>query len=166
MPYFWWIALVVLADQATKWVVQTRMRVWQSTVIVKNWFSLTYVTNYGAAFSILESRTLVLILIGLGVFITAWYNRKALARYPRILQFGLAVALGGAAGNFIDRIRLGYVVDFIDFHFWPVFNIADIGIVLGVALVGWGALRDGLGNRTKSAAVLTPPDNRGDREEK
>jgi len=59
-------------------------------------------------------------------------------QYPRMMQVGLGVALGGALGNLTDRIRLGFVVDFLDFYIWPIFNVADMAIVIGVVLIVLG----------------------------
>ena len=94
--------------------------------------------NFGAAFGILQSQTFLFIGLTLVVIVSVWVNRRRLPDYPRLFQIGLAIALGGALGNFSDRLRLGYVVDFIDLNFWPVFNIADMAIVSGVLLIIWG----------------------------
>ena len=138
MPY-WYLSLVILMlDQVTKWLVQTKMVPMQSISLIRGLFSFTYATNYGAAFGILQSRTLLLIAISMGVIIILWVNRRKMNQYPRVMQVGLAVALGGALGNLIDRIRLGFVVDFLDFYIWPIFNVADMAIVIGVALIALG----------------------------
>jgi signal peptidase II len=79
-----------------------------------------------------------------GVFLLAWFHRHEIIKYPKSFQIGLAITLGGALGNFIDQVRLGYVVDYIDLSFWPVFNIADINIVLGVILIIFSVLNENL----------------------
>jgi signal peptidase II len=135
MPYFYLTLLLVLLDQAAKLLIQTRMLPMQSIQIINGWFSLTYATNYGAAFGILQSQTVLLIAITLGVLVMVWINRRKMNEYPHIMQVGLAMALGGAIGNLADRIRLGYVVDFMNFYVWPIFNIADMAIVTGVCLI-------------------------------
>ncbi len=138
---YWMAALVVfLLDQSTKWLVQSKMTPFQSIKISGDWFFLTYAKNYGAAFSIMDGYTSVLIAISAMVFILVWMNRRRLSAYPGLFRWGLAMGLGGAAGNLADRVRLGYVVDFLDFHFWPVFNLADTGIVIGVGLIMAGLL--------------------------
>jgi len=134
-PYYYLTLLLIASDQITKFLVQTKMLPMQSIPIIKGWFSLTYATNYGAAFGILQSQTLLLVAITLGVLIMIWVNRKKMSDYPRLLQIGLAVALGGAVGNLLDRVRLGYVVDFLNFYMWPIFNVADMTIVIGVGLI-------------------------------
>lgn len=107
----------------------------QNVWVINNVFGITYVRNYGAAFGILQSQTLLLIALSLAVFFIIWANREKLKDYAQVFQVGLGLALGGALGNLVDRIRLGYVVDFLDFQLWPVFNLADIAIVVGVGLI-------------------------------
>ncbi|HEX3046188.1 MAG TPA: signal peptidase II [Bacillota bacterium] len=138
MPYFYLTVLLIFLDQTSKWFVQTKMFPMQSVDIVRGFFSITYATNYGAAFGILQSQTLLLIAVSLGVIVTVWINRRKMNGYPWVMQVGLAVALGGAVGNLIDRIRLGFVVDFINFYIWPIFNVADMAIVIGVVFILWG----------------------------
>ena len=135
MPYFYLTVLVIILDQLTKLLVQTKMFPMQSSHLINGWFSLTYATNYGAAFGILQSQTLLLVGITIGVIIMVWVKRRQMSSYPKVMQIGLAVALGGAIGNLVDRVRLGYVVDFFNFYVWPIFNIADMAIVIGVCLI-------------------------------
>ena len=75
------------------------------------------------------------------VFGLLWFYRKQISKYPTIFHYGLAIALGGTLGNFVDRVWLGYVRDFIDLRVWPIFNVADIAIFIGVALIAWGMFR-------------------------
>ncbi|MFM7322735.1 MAG: signal peptidase II [Armatimonadota bacterium] len=101
-------------------------------------FHLTHVHNRGAAFSMLEGRLTVIVLAGLliAAAIVAT-ERRAKGRLPRFLGVALALPLGGALGNLIDRVRFGYVVDFLDFrliHF-PIFNVADSAITIGIGLL-------------------------------
>ncbi|MGE5582343.1 MAG: signal peptidase II [Bacillota bacterium] len=135
MPFLYVTIFIVALDQISKLIIQARMAPLQSFPLIGGWFSLTYVANYGAAFGIMQSQTLLLIGITVGVVALVWFSRRQVWHYPRLLQVGLAVALGGAVGNLCDRVRLGYVVDFFDFHIWPVFNIADIAIITGVGLI-------------------------------
>lgn len=140
MPYRYIIIIIVLVDQLVKWVVQTRMTPYQSIDIWNGLVSITYAKNPGAAFNILQSYPILLIVVTVIVFVLVWINRRLIAEYSRIFQVGVAVALGGALGNFIDRVRQGYVVDFIDIYIWPVFNVADTAIVCGVGLIILGLL--------------------------
>jgi len=142
LPYFLLTLFVLIIDQLLKVVVVSKLNVFENVWIIKNIFSITLVYNYGAAFGILQSQTLLLIILSLAVILFVWINRKKLAGYPTLFQIGLALALGGAFGNLVDRIRLGYVIDFLDFQVWPVFNLADIAIVAGVGLVIIGLYSD------------------------
>ena len=145
MPYLFILAAVFVLDQGSKLVVLGRLSPFENIPLVPDYLALQYTMNYGAAFSMFWSQRWLLILVGLAVFAGVWLKRKLLAQYPKLIRLGLAVALGGALGNLVDRIRLGYVVDFIYFHIravfgWPVFNVADAAIVIGAGLIIWGML--------------------------
>lgn len=135
MAYLTLALFVSAVDQLVKVVVTMKLEPLQNIQVIKNVFSITCVHNYGAAFGVLQSQTLLLIMISVVVILLVWFNRGKLAHYSKIFQIGLAVALGGVLGNLVDRIRLGYVIDYLDFQIWPVFNIADIAIVIGVGLI-------------------------------
>lgn len=127
---------VLLADQLTKLVVRSYLPLGGS--FPEDWpVRLTYVRNTGIAFGIRANQSL-LIFVSLGVVITL----LALSlRYhlfaPRWMRIGLGLMLGGAAGNLMDRILLGYVTDFIDLRAWPVFNVADSAVVVGVGILAY-----------------------------
>ena len=141
--------LVLVADQLSKyWVVQAH-RGWPtdgydySREVIPGFFSLTYVQNTGGAFGLfhaLQSGTMGLAAASVvaSVVIVA-YAVRARQPLPNLLAVALGGALGGALGNLIDRVRLGHVVDFLDVHIgthqWPVFNVADSAICVGVALL-------------------------------
>lgn len=140
MPYFFLIITICVIDQAVKAAVERNISLLQDIPMIGGYVSLTYVRNYGAAFGIFESQTFLLSAVTGAVFLLAWVYRKKLRQYPKALQIGAAMVLGGALGNFIDRLRLGYVIDYIDVHFWPVFNIADIMITAGAVWIAFGYL--------------------------
>lgn len=150
MPYLYITIIIALLDQLVKWVVQTRMTPYQGINLWNGFVSILYAKNPGAAFSILQSYPVLLAIIAAAVFVLVWLNRRLLLEYPRIFQVGVAVALGGALGNFIDRVRLGYVVDFLAVYIWPVFNVADTAIVCGVGLIILGLIR-------RNSAVKSKP---------
>ena len=128
-------ACVLFLDQATKLAIVAHMQLGDSFPALGSVLSITYRHNTGAAFSILPSATVGLaVLAAIVIVILLAFGRHAAARSGPLLA-GLSLQLGGAAGNFIDRVRLGHVVDFMDVHFWPVFNVADIGITCGAILV-------------------------------
>lgn len=134
-------SLIIILDQISKLLAVKYLQGSASYIIKKNFFELTYVENYGAAFGILQDRRTFFIIMTLAVVIgIAFFIINNYYAMNGFLKVGLAILLGGAIGNFIDRIRLGYVIDFISFKFinkyhFPVFNIADIFIVLGTGLI-------------------------------
>lgn len=131
---------ILLLDQATKLLVVRAFAPGQSLPLLPV-LHLTYVQNTGAAFGLLKGRQFLFILLSLAV--SAWVVGRFLApRAPHpALRIGYALILGGALGNLIDRIRLGYVIDFLDLRVWPVFNVADSAITLGVGWLVWLVLR-------------------------
>jgi signal peptidase II len=135
---------VLFLDQWSKGLVTRTMEVHQSKMVVPDLFDLTYVRNTGAAFGLFASvdsslKAILLNSIAVIVFlIVSAYALRSSHKSIR-LQVGLALILGGAVGNLLDRVRFGYVVDFLDFaisgHHWPAFNVADSAICIGVALL-------------------------------
>jgi signal peptidase II len=102
-----------------------------------------YVENRGAAFGILPGRTSLLIVVALLITLGALALMFREARHHPIGAAGIGLVVGGALGNVMDRIRLGYVVDFIAVGIWPKFNIADTMITIGIALLLWSGMREG-----------------------
>lgn len=134
-PWFWGTALLaLLADQSTKALVQLTMRLGQS-IPAHGPLRITYVTNPGAAFGLFPGATGVLVLASLVGVVLVLYIYRSQGGKGRLLRLALGLQLGGAWGNLLDRLRLGYVVDFIDLRVWPVFNLADTFIVVGLALL-------------------------------
>lgn len=133
------IGLVVLAvlvlDQLGKYYIQTHLEPGASVPVIDGLFHITYILNPGAAFGIMKNQTVLFLLVALVLFAIVLIIYPRLPAGHLLLRVGIGMQVGGAAGNFIDRFRTGCVVDFFDFRIWPVFNIADIGIVLGVALI-------------------------------
>jgi signal peptidase II len=143
--YYYGIAVIVfLLDRFTKWLVVTKMEYGQSIPLWEGVFHLTSHRNRGAAFGILQNQRAFFIIITLAVVIgIAWYLRKVAGRQT-LVSWALALILGGAVGNFYDRLLTGEVVDFLHFVLinFPIFNVADSAIVVGVALFVIDALRD------------------------
>ncbi len=131
---FWGVILVILVlDQGSKYFVQSYMELGQSIGVINNLLNFTYVLNPGAAFGFLPYQTgLFIIITVLVIIFIVYYNYHLPASYS-IMRMGLALQLGGAAGNLIDRVRTGYVIDFFDISFFPpIFNIADTAIIFGI----------------------------------
>lgn len=135
--FFLLSALVVGFDQWFKFWVVTNLSLGQTQEMIEHFFSLTYVQNTGAAWSILEGKTTFFTVITVIAVIVVTYLMIRYRNDSKFLTLGLSLVLAGAIGNFIDRIRLGYVVDMVqlDFMQFPIFNIADASLVLGVALI-------------------------------
>ena len=135
---------VLFLDQWTKGIVTRTMDVHQSRPLIPDFFDLTYVRNSGAAFGLFASvdssvKAILLNSVAVIVFlIVSAYALRSSHKSVR-LQVGFALILGGAVGNLLDRVRFGYVVDFLDFsisgHHWPAFNVADSAICIGVGLL-------------------------------
>ena len=148
VPFFWRVLFVlgfVGADQWLKWLVRTRMTPGDSIPLIPHGLHLTYVQNTGAAFGLLRGTGQLLILISvIVVMVLAWSLRQHdTARAPahRLYRAGMLLVLSGAVGNLIDRVRFGYVIDFLDLRVWPVFNLADSAITIGMGLLLWAMWR-------------------------
>jgi signal peptidase II len=137
-------AAIVVLDQIVKMVVRSALELHESVEVIPSFFNLTRVHNYGAAFGLMNAadfpfKTVALsIVAALALGALSWYG-ATLPAEQRLARLGLALIIGGAAGNLIDRLRSGYVVDFVDlywrdWHFWA-FNVADAAITVGVSLM-------------------------------
>ena len=150
--------LVIVLDHLSKWWFSTTLD-FQETIPVFSFFSFVLAHNQGAAFNFLADAGgwQRWFFIGIGVVATVIIVRllKTHAHEPR-MAWGLALILGGALGNVIDRVVLGYVVDFLYFHYqgfaWPAFNIADSAISIGAAILVW----DSLFGKTAKPGDATP----------
>jgi signal peptidase II len=128
-------AVIVAADQATKALARHFLETGGAIPIVDGYVQLTLVRNTGAAFGIFSnSRPIFIIATAVAMLLIVAYH-ASLKETNVLLSLALAFELGGAAGNLIDRIHLGWVTDFIYFNGFPVFNVADSAITIGVALL-------------------------------
>ena len=135
-------ALVLLLDQLTKYLVIQLLSPGFSFPF-QGFFRFTHVHNSGSAFGILQGLNTPLIFVSfIGIIVLVLIYRSQ--SYPsNLLRFSLALQLGGAFGNLVDRMRLGYVTDFIDIGPWPVFNLADASIIIGLVILAWVLTRSG-----------------------
>jgi len=156
-----WIALsVVVVDQIVKAIVRRHIALNESIAVIPGFFDLTRVHNTGTAFGFMNAtdfpfKTVILACVAIGALAALAVYAATLPADQWLARIGLALILGGAAGNLIDRIMEGYVVDFVDlywsgWHFWA-FNVADASITVGVALMILDLL--GAGHRHVSRAV-------------
>ena len=129
------VALAALAaDQLTKAIVTSRLDLGDAVHVVGP-FSIHHVTNSGIAFWLFASATpIVILLTALAVAWMLYFFARSGSRHP-VLPVALGLVIGGSVSNLIDRVRLGHVTDFLDFTYWPAFNLADTFIVVGVAIL-------------------------------
>lgn len=135
-----WVSLVVVAaaavvaDQLTKWIVSRRLGLGDGVTVLGP-FSIHHVQNTGIAFGLFSNSTSVVIVLTAAAVagMTVFFARSA-RRHP-LLPVALGLVMGGSVSNLVDRVRLGHVTDFLDFDYWPAFNLADTFIVVGVGLL-------------------------------
>ena len=149
---------VFVADQISKHLVRTNLEYGQS-IPYEGFFRIIHVYNSGAAFGLFQDLTIPLIiasLVGIGVLLLVYRNSS---NPSLLLRLSLGLQVGGAGGNLLDRVRLGHVTDFFDVGSWPVFNVADASIVVGIVMLAWVLLRGdfGRGNRNGAAVLLDCP---------
>jgi len=144
LPYAVVVIFVLSLDRWTKWLIDTRLLLNQTILVIDGFFNITYVRNTGVAFGILDSLqssfkgTLLGILTVAAIIAVIVYSLRTPVN-QRLLQVGLSLILAGALGNLYDRVNYGYVIDFIEVYVrdyrWPSFNVADSAITMGVALL-------------------------------
>lgn len=141
MIYFFITLFTVIIDQVSKLFAVRYLKGQKPLIIIDKHFEFRYVENYGAAFGILQQKRMLFIIITTLVLIAIFIFLLRNYRYiSNIARLAIALFLGGAIGNFIDRVRLGYVIDFIRINIlptydFPVFNLADTFIIVGTILI-------------------------------
>lgn len=143
---------VMVLDQLTKFWVVRHFQLYESRVVIPGFFHLTYLTNTGAAFGFLAGEQNVLrqvffIGVALVAILALGYFYRTMKNRTPLFTVAIGLISGGAVGNLIDRLRLGSVIDFLDFfigrYHWPAFNVADSAITVGVGLFLLASLLDG-----------------------
>lgn len=145
MLYYLIAAVIIALDQWTKHLVLKYMERGESIPLIADVFHLTSHRNMGAAFGILQNQRWLFIIITIAVVVGIVFSLIRIGKKQPRASLALSLVLGGAVGNFIDRATTGQVVDFLDFtliHF-PIFNVADMAITIGVALLLLDVLLDG-----------------------
>lgn len=139
MKYYLLAVAIILIDQLTKWVVDTRMEIGERLPIIENVLYFTSHRNTGAAFGILQGQMWFFYIITTVVVIGIIYYMQKEAKNSRLFGTALGLILGGAIGNFIDRLFRGEVVDFVDTYIFgydfAIFNVADAALCVGVGLL-------------------------------
>ncbi len=135
------ILLIIILDQTTKYLIKNFLPKGDSLPLIKNLLHLSYVQNFGSAFGIFKKGTVFFIFVSsiaiVFIILLFLYERSRNKR----LRLSLAMILAGAVGNLIDRLKFGYVIDFIDIRIWPVFNIADSFITIGAIFLIYELLK-------------------------
>ena len=155
-----WIPVVtIVLDQITKWLVRTRVPLHSSVEVIPNFLDITHVRNTGAAFGFLNAidfpgKTIVIAVVAIVALIGVSMYAGMMSSQQLLSRLGMALIIGGAAGNLIDRVFVGSVVDFVDaywgaFHFWA-FNVADSAITIGVIFV----ILDMMGTRAHASSPV------------
>lgn len=126
---------IVFLDQLTKFIIKKNFELSHSIPLINNILHFTYVTNTGSAFGLFKGFNLIFVLFSIIVVIVILHYLKKIKQNENLLQFSVGLLLGGTIGNLIDRITYGFVVDFIDFRIWPVFNIADSTVTTSAILL-------------------------------
>lgn len=136
--------LVIAADQFTKIVIRSFPEGWR--VVKLGFLRIVHISNTGAAFGLFQGYSFALTIVALiGILVILFLALSFSSRLPFLSSWlgklSLGLMLGGAVGNLIDRVHLGYVTDFIDLGFWPAFNVADSAITVGVIIFAYVLLR-------------------------
>ena len=137
--------LILILDQISKFYISSALSLGQSIPVVRGIFHISLVYNTGCAFGLLKNQKIFFILLSAAAvfyIIRDLFSRGRLYSLSRRAALGLI--LGGAAGNLLDRLRSGYIIDFLDFRVWPVFNLADSAITVGISLLILEALRNSM----------------------
>lgn len=135
-----WISIIaasVILDQLTKWIVVNSMELYESIVLIEKLFSFTYIPNYGAAWGMFSEHRWVFMVVTSAALIIMPIILYRYRKVHFLFSLSLSLFIGGAIGNMIDRVFVGYVVDFLEFTFidFPVFNVADICVVFGAGIM-------------------------------
>jgi signal peptidase II len=141
------VAIILSLDQLAKFLITKNLSLNQSVPAIKDIFYLTLIHNRGAAFGILKNQAPLFIFTSIIAVILIYRDLKNNKR-KKSYSIALSLILAGALGNLVDRLFFGYVIDFLDFRIWPVFNVADSAITIGAILLGWSILKT---EKTQSA---------------
>ena len=125
----------LLLDQIVKYWIRTNMEPGQSIPVISGIFHITYIENPGAAFGILANQRILFLLLTAVIVGIMFYLYLSLQNKQSLAACSLGLVISGAVGNFIDRVTHGTVTDMFDIQIWPIFNIADICICAGIALL-------------------------------
>jgi signal peptidase II len=152
------MAAVIILDQISKFIVETWLPInqsWEPIEVLAPIFKLTHVSNTGAAFGLFPTGSSFFMIVAVVVAVVIIIYNQRLPADHYLYRVALGLQLGGALGNFIDRLRIDHVTDFLDFGPWPVFNFADMAIVSGVMLLAFLLFRE---NRQEQEMLSDQPE--------
>lgn len=156
MRWFWVVPLTLILDQASKYAVRQSMIRGRSVHVIGDIFQLTYIHNSGAAFGLNLGNPWLHTLVAVAALGALGWLLRTAPRDDQLMRLALWLVLGGALGNIIDRLYLQEVVDFLDVGLgdwrWPVFNLADTFVTIGIGLLAWAHSRQ----RPEPAAAASP----------
>ena len=141
--YYLLSGFVLVSDQVTKLAVSRTLPVGESRPVLGRYLALTHTWNTGGAFSLLQARNMVFVLVAAITIAALIYFLNRYNSRDFYVTIAISLALGGALGNLTDRLIYGHVIDFLDVHIWPIFNVADSAITCGILLLAWRFLRPG-----------------------
>lgn len=142
--WFWIFAfLEIILDQTSKFLILKNLSLGESFALINPVVYIHYIQNKGAAFGILPNFGGFFMIIASLVLALFIFFQKKILKLPKSLQVSLGFIFGGTFGNLIDRIRFGYVIDFIDLKFWPVFNLADTALTVSIIYLAIYLLKKG-----------------------
>ena len=133
------VSAILVLDRLTKFLVSNELNLNSSIPLIKGIFYISLVHNRGAAFGFLKNQLPLFIATSLIAIILIWRALKS-NKYSKTYTIALSLILAGALGNLVDRLLYGYVIDFLDFRVWPVFNVADSAITIGAIILGWSII--------------------------
>ncbi len=133
------VSVVLFLDQLTKFLAVRFLQLNTPVALIKNFLYLTLVHNRGAAFGMFRNQLLIFVLISVFAIALIFYHLKN-KKNSVLSGISLSLIAAGAIGNLIDRLRFGFVIDFLDLRVWPVFNLADSAITIAALLLSWELL--------------------------
>jgi signal peptidase II len=133
------VSVILVLDRVTKFLVSKELNLNSSVPLIKGVFYISLIHNRGAAFGFLKNQLPLFIATSLIAIILIWRALKS-NKYSKAYTIALSLILAGALGNLVDRVLYGYVIDFLDFRVWPVFNVADSAITMGAVILGWSII--------------------------
>lgn len=141
--YYLIAALIYILDQASKYFIGRYLTAGESVPVVQGVFHLTLVNNTGAAFGMFRGYPYLFVVMAV-VFagVAVYFLKKKSSSLNTLEKVAISLLLGGTLGNLTDRLRFGFVVDFLDFRIWPVFNVADSAITIGAAVLAFSIIME------------------------